>query len=357
MLHTMFVKAGACVVNDVLQHCALEMTACDNANDFVSSHILMTTNDVVGAECLGQTGLVNVGRCESDNQHCASTASSCTYPEHFTPFAPECTVQDPQPMANGVTTTSTLYGACYESSDINNDVPQDPSATIPPTDNDKITCLWNKAAGCNQPAKVDDSPVQQARLWFEAANVEVFTGHTCGCEDVVTGACMADHGNYYCAVSANGCDADTEFIPAADLPGLGMECRLCDSDQPIGVPPTPAPVAVNNKMPTANPTVTNRAPFSRAPVAVADTVGNGTLPSDTSDNGSAILLGVLVSLVLVVAIAIILVVVHWFKSRSSKGKITNGTSSANGNTKTTEGLAVEHDEELEFQGTSSKAFT
>jgi len=232
-------SAGACldsgasstsITPSSLASCAMESIDClSGSTEFVSSQRLLQQ----GMHCpIEQTK--NWGYCTSagDAVECTNKAGSCLYDFRFKVNDPDCDIH-----MNIKTGLPTYFSYCS-----------------PRTDNDDrdwkdIRCVWDEWE-CD-PSK---ERWEEARLpndaWFRG----------CTCEDVLTGVCQEPStGDYYCAVSPNGCTNPDSYVPQRLLKdrGIDMSCRLC-APRPPSAAPTRFPSVPPVSPPTFLPVVVNR---------------------------------------------------------------------------------------------------
>ena len=342
---TSYVLAGACLKNNLLIGCALERTECclvdndnsncssisssdehnfgnqtdDNVVVFRSSRQLSLTERPVGGVCLQRTSTVPIGECPSDG-FCASTKSSCTNPDEFVTAynnsSESCGLEQSQTTTpndnnniiindddnnNNNNTIPTQYGACLSNQ-------TDTDATI--TTSIKFECLWSRR-DCRSDWWLLPFSTTLANSDPSASS----SSSSCGCDQVQTGACVSAEG-LYCAVSAEGCDDASVFVPYHDLQ---VDCRLCP---PLATPrPSPNPtLPLPTPSPTPNPTYTPLPPYSPRPTAPTSTTILVVEPTTTINNNgsSALLIGVVTGIVGVLMISLVVGIVWLVTKREAE---------------------------------------
>ncbi|KAL3939384.1 MAG: hypothetical protein SGBAC_005885 [Bacillariaceae sp.] len=196
-----YVQAGACVrsggapgVFGMAVGCAFEREECEGTIFRSSQELLLEGSEAVGYICLDRAIDTRVGRCKDDSNYaCTSNAGSCADEDGFEPLSDDCSMlvdKSSQRKQN-----RTYYGECA------NIASPSPSK-----------CYWSE----------DDcgSEINNGIQWISAG-----LNNKCTCEETETGACEYN-GKYFCAVSEFGCDEDSTFVPAAQLPE-NVNCFLC----------------------------------------------------------------------------------------------------------------------------------
>jgi len=203
--------AGACLESGAF-YCALESTECSSGVD-----------GFVSAERLEQQGLfcpiertTNWGICSDGDDPfiCTNKPSSCLYSFTYldTPER-ECDIN-----RDSKTGIPTYFSSC------------NPKAVNRLT-TDSVRCVWDEW---------ECDPNEES--WEEAhfPNDDLFTG--CTCENVFTGVCQEPTtGEYYCAVSPEGCTAPDTYVNQRNLKdqGIDLECQMCAPKDPSPPPITP----------------------------------------------------------------------------------------------------------------------
>ena len=277
------VQAGACIRDEGLVRCALEATTCDDPTDFVSSRLLHHSKEgFVGRECLEEVETLAVGRCPLDDL-CTGTANSCTDSKQFKPGYPGCTMMVDATAKQS--SSPTLYGACAN-----------PRST-------EMECRWDRS----------ECSIESGQFWVPAKNVikNKRFGRDCTCDLVKTGACIAKDKQTYCAVSADACDDEANFVPANLLEGR-TKCTLCASSSTYDLPstlstPTPAPSSNLRFTTSANPTAT---PVTPRP-------GHTAVGQETIQNGTKLVVGIVIGIVAACLVGTLLgsYYVFWYRSR------------------------------------------
>eukprot|EP00548_Thalassiothrix_antarctica_P010694 CAMPEP_0194159316 /NCGR_PEP_ID=MMETSP0152-20130528/77761_1 /TAXON_ID=1049557 /ORGANISM="Thalassiothrix antarctica, Strain L6-D1" /LENGTH=997 /DNA_ID=CAMNT_0038868867 /DNA_START=53 /DNA_END=3046 /DNA_ORIENTATION=- len=202
------VGAGACMTNDQYW-CALEKTACPVGSKFVSARKLETDyKDKPAIQCLNEAGYVPMGQCTlpEDKDICTGHRSNCIgcFEQAGNCFEPNngaCSLEATENDDGSL--NFAVFGAC-----------------VNPADPNKGNCLWSRDE-C-PPTDTWDPP---STMMDSASGIE----DLCTCDKVIVGACR--YGNdFECAVSADACEDESQYIRAKEL--LEMEspidCRLCD---------------------------------------------------------------------------------------------------------------------------------
>ncbi|GAX18400.1 hypothetical protein FisN_2Lh021 [Fistulifera solaris] len=211
------VQAGACMRNggDGFRVCALQPKDCPMDAIFMSAR-RVDGGLAHGGACTTRRGteeVTKIGRCADGG--CTSDASACQDPSQFVAVDDRCTI-----LADGTRNgAATLFGKCEADA----------------------SCYWSR--------------VDCASSWIPAYaenNME------CTCDQVRVGACF-DNGFYYCAVAAEACDEEAEWIDAVTLQTQAdaPSCFLCRGEDgtPFGnvnassPAPTLAPIAVSQPSP------------------------------------------------------------------------------------------------------------
>ena len=338
-----YVQAGACVnkTNELEFICALEAHHCPTGTIFVSSRQLLEEEQIAQQEqeqqqhlldgpnhdqnltattCLSQkqTNAIHVGRCgppttDFPQSSCTSHAEACPLPVEFIIMDEHCSIQW-DTFDSLSAPTPTLYPLCH--------------MTLSTMSN--FVCVWNQRDDC--PLATSTTTTEQSESEsFESSQellelMELFGGNTeynneyqfdrplstdCTCDKVRTGACFhAATKTYTCAVSAQACDNDTEFISWKfvtlshnDQEPI-LDCRLCTppvvpvpqpssssppqstSFSPVETPVVPPPTLVPTRtMPVSAPvpiptTSTTTAPLTT--IATVPTIGPIVVVSPTA---------------------------------------------------------------------------
>jgi len=211
-----YIESGACLKAadqynpPELEQCALKQSDCTSGAIYKSSRelteLIDTQPDAPGVMCATSawTEDLTIGRCSgaSTSQFkCTGGSTGCSESGGFVQDSSCSVVRDNSGRTDmfGKKPFS-LYPAC----NINGE--------------DK--CRWD-LKGCDFNGYTVGSPVSAL----------------CTCDAVQTGACFhASTQSYFCAVSEDSCDAQSNFISATELHnpnGPDVECRLC---RPLGIP-------------------------------------------------------------------------------------------------------------------------
>merc|ERR1740139_1454362 len=154
---------------------------------------------------------ISGGRCLSglDQVECTNRAESCEMPVKFS-YDESCSLHSD--LKNTMGSEPTHFPRCQEIWSTGGDYR-------------KHRCVWDKSECDVGPEEYN--VVQKPVSWFDG----------CSCEHVVTGACRSDDGEYYCAVSRDGCEIPDTYITSLKTAEVGLDCRLCQPKRVLE-PPT-----------------------------------------------------------------------------------------------------------------------
>jgi len=205
----LLLQSGGCYDStNQFRYCALESTECKSKQ--------YTFRSTMEMKQLGQRPPCTAyddyrftgGYCTSDLDDevgCTNVAESCIHPDRFE-------LNDSCTMHRDVENNSpTWFGACQNVKALQSSNVKDY----------RWRCAWSR-----EECVVGEEQFQKAILpksWFDG----------CNCEHVQTGACKYRKNNgeveWYCAVSALGCDNRSDYVPAYYLEKQeGIKCDLCE---------------------------------------------------------------------------------------------------------------------------------
>jgi len=199
---------GGCYLQGELIRCALDEFHCQGL-EFRSARQMKERTEFGdgSAERCRRPHPDYVGMCTSgiDNFHCTGDASGCVISSKFIPNVPYCTVQHNH--FPGRDTHLALYGSCETIESDGTGVSK--------------TCVWSidDCAGAGTSGSVTYVPASYAKTGS--------AGELCTCDVVQTGACVLGS-DWTCAVSADACDAASDFRSWREVQMSGRDCRLCE---------------------------------------------------------------------------------------------------------------------------------
>jgi len=207
-----YVESGGCFYSksDNFVSCALESTDCPDDDQYFLSTLEMVLGGM-GSPCLSHD--IPIGSCTGTGELalCANTAEVCSLPSAFEDFTAGCNVRNNHHQSD----QRTMYGGCDQG-------PQDM--------NDIDFCVWSKD-DC-----LDTEQYLNANLVKYATQENGIYNGDCLCEEVQVGMCVHPMNGSYCAVTALGCDKESNWVSARELAELptaydSVECFLCETDE------------------------------------------------------------------------------------------------------------------------------
>jgi len=193
-----FVHPGACFIGDQFVHCSLEEIGCDGMTYRSNRELLdLDATHVARTSCMQRhTGRIGICATSLDDYHCTGHPKGCSMYTRFIHNTRYCDLHYNRfPGRNSHLST---WGRC--------------DAKV----GNKRTCVWS----------INDCP----GLGVTNDYYPVSINDDCTCDKVKVGACFDSKTNEKtCAVSADACDASSNFRTWQQLEDQDSPCFLCDS--------------------------------------------------------------------------------------------------------------------------------